>query len=150
MKDSDLIIYPSKQDNRVYIGEITGPYQYFTESADTYPHRRPVRWIKNFPRTKFTQGALNVIGAPLSFFQVKNHADEFLLAIAGKGSAQEAMRDEIITYMAEDLNKDTKDSDQKIQSQELGGNGLEKVVYLKIFLLFLIIVAASIWFLDNT
>jgi len=128
VKDGDLIIYPSKRDRRVHIGEIIGPYQYITKSADTYPHRRPVKWLKDFPRTKFSQGALYELGAAMSFFQVKNYAEDFLLALAGQELIQDSTTDATITYVAEDIAQNTKDFILKKLSQELKGHALADFV----------------------
>jgi restriction system protein len=128
MKDGDLIIYPSKRDKRVYIGEIIGPYQFYTKTADTYPHRRPVKWLKDFPRTKFTQGALYEIGSAMSFFQVKNYADDFLSALAGHELTPKTTKDETITFVAEDIAQNTKDFILKRLSQDLKGHALADFV----------------------
>jgi restriction system protein len=42
------------------------------------------KWLRAVPRTHFTQGALYEIGSAMSFFQVKNYADEFRAALEGK------------------------------------------------------------------
>ena len=124
MKEGDLIIYPSKRDKRVHIGQIAGPYQYIDKSADTYPHRRAVRWIKDFSRTKFTQGALYEIGSAMSFFQVKNYADEFLAAVTGQEVAPTPGEDITVQYVAEDIEQNTRDFILKTLAQELKGHAL--------------------------
>ena len=124
MKDGDLIIYPSKRDKRVHIGEITGPYQHFSKGAETYPHRRPVKWLKEFPRTKFKQGALYEIGSAMSFFQVKNYADEFVMALTGQELIPDSTTDETIPDVAKDIEQNTKDFILKKLSQELKGHSL--------------------------
>ena len=119
-----LIIYPSKRDKRVHIGEITGPYQHFSKGAETYPHRRPVKWLKEFPRTKFKQGALYEIGSAMSFFQVKNYADEFVMALTGQELIPDSTTDETIPDVAKDIEQNTKDFILKKLSQELKGHSL--------------------------
>jgi len=128
MKDGDLVIYPSKRDKRVHIGEVAGHYQYVTKNADGYPHRRPVKWLLDFPRTKFSQGALYEIGSAISFFQVKNYADEFLAALAGKEVAPPPVDDDTVTYVAEDIEQNTKDFVLKTLSRELKGHALSDFV----------------------
>jgi restriction system protein len=128
MKEGDLIIYPSKRDKHVHIGEITGPYQYISKGANSYPHRRPVNWLKDFPRTKFSQGALYEIGSAMSFFQVKNYADEYLAEITGKGDIVTNGKDETATYVAEVIEQNTKDFILKKLSQELKGHALSDFV----------------------
>lgn len=128
MKAGDLIIYPSKRDKRVHIGEIIGQYMYAQKKADKYLQRRPVKWIKNFPRTKFSQGALYEIGSALSFFQVKTYAEEFLAALAGIDVQQSAKTDETLPYVAEEIEQNTKDFILKTLSQELKGHALADFV----------------------
>lgn len=89
MQVGDLIIYPSKVDRQVNIGEVTGEYEYHAESAERgedmeNSHRRPVRWLKSFPRTVFSQSALYEIGSFISLFQVSKHAEEFLAVLRGE------------------------------------------------------------------
>jgi restriction system protein len=128
MKYGDLIVYPSKRDKRVHVGEIIGPYQHTTKGSDSYPHRRAVNWLKDFPRTKFTQGALYEIGSSMSFFQVKNYADEYLAALAGHEVAPAPGDDETVSYVAEDIEQNTRDFILKTLAQELKGHGLSEFV----------------------
>jgi restriction system protein len=115
-------------DKRVHIGEIVGPYQYVERDAEGYPHRRPVKWLKDFPRTNFTQGALYEIGSAMTFFQVKNYADEFLLTLAGQKPESAPEEDETVTYVAEDIEQNTRDFVLKNLSQELKGHALSHFV----------------------
>lgn len=76
----DLVVAPYRPDNTINIGEVTGPY-YFEASSATHRHRRAVQWIKlGLPRTAFSQPALYEIGALLTVFRVRKHAEEFLAA----------------------------------------------------------------------
>lgn len=88
MKVGDVVIYPSKADRQVNIGEVTGEYEYHPESDgdeidNETAHRRPIRWLKSVPRTVFSQSALYEIGSFISLFQVSKHADEFLAVLRG-------------------------------------------------------------------
>jgi restriction system protein len=83
MHIGDLIIYPPKIDRRVHIGIVDGPYTYAENAKDNFPQRRRVRWLKDFPRKQFTQGALYETGSAMSFFQVRKYADEFRSAVEG-------------------------------------------------------------------
>lgn len=82
-KVGDYVLYPSKQDRSVHIAEITGSFKYDPKTMPGYPQHRPVKWLKAVPRTHFSQGALYEIGSALSFFQVRQFADEFLSALTG-------------------------------------------------------------------
>jgi restriction system protein len=128
MKIGDWVVYPSKRDRRVYIGEIAGPYLYADKQNDRYPHRRPVRWIKDFPRTAFRQGALYEIGSAMSFFQVKNYADEFLAAVAGDPAIRLPAKDDTVPYVAEDIEQNTRDFILKTLAQELKGHALAEFI----------------------
>ena len=127
-KNGDLVIYPSKREHRIHIGEITGPYQYSTKPEPGYPQHRAVKWLKSFPRTKFSQGALYEIGSAMSFFQVKNYADEYVAALAGQETTPPAKQDESISYVAEDIEQNTRDFVLKMLAQELKGHALAEFV----------------------
>lgn len=128
VKPGDLVVYPSKHDRKVHIGEITGPYRYNPKIEPSYPHRRPVKWLRVFPRTQFSQGALYEIGSAMSFFQVKSFADEFLAALAGKETAQPPNKDESVSYVVADIEQNTRDFVVKTLAQELKGHALEEFV----------------------
>ncbi|MBC7767673.1 MAG: restriction endonuclease [Phycisphaerales bacterium] len=84
MRHGDLIIYPSKIDRMVNVGEVIGDYTFHSDNSDDTPHRRSVKWLKSFPRTTFTQGALHEIGSAVTLFQVTTQAAEFLAALRGE------------------------------------------------------------------
>lgn len=67
----DIIVYPSKNDRQVYIGEIKSNYKYAPNVEKSYPNMRSVEWLKNIPRADMSQGALYEIGSALSLFQGK-------------------------------------------------------------------------------
>lgn len=89
ISEDDFVVYPSKQDRMVNIGRFTG--ERFHEPAndgedvENYPHRRRVNWLGSFPRSDFSQSALNEIGAFISMFQVKRFAVEFLSKVKMSG-----------------------------------------------------------------
>ena len=128
-KSGDLVIYPSKRDRKIHIAEITGPYKFDPKTEPTYPQHRAVKWLKSFPRTQFSQGALYEIGSAMSFFQVKNFADEFLAALSGQvTAAQPAKQDESVSYVAEDIEQNTRDFILKTLAQELKGHALAEFI----------------------
>ena len=127
-KNGDLVIYPSKRDRKIHIGEIVGPYLYDPKPEEGYPQHRAVKWLKSFPRTKFSQGALYETGSAMSFFQVKNYADEFFAALSGQETTQMAKQDESISYVAEDIEQNTRDFILKTLAQELKGHALAEFI----------------------
>jgi restriction system protein len=123
-KVGDYVLYPSKQDRTVHFGEITGPFKYDPKTEPGYPQHRSVKWSKAVPRTHFSQGALYEIGSALSFFQVRQFADEFLAALTGKPTSQPPKQDESVSYVAEDIEQTTRDYILKMLAQELKGHPL--------------------------
>lgn len=128
MKPGDVVLYPSKLDRKIHFGRITGGYSYKGEQGSAYPHRRAVTWLKAVPRTQFTQGALYEIGSAMSFFQVKNYADEFRGALEGTQVAPPPLEDPTVKQVAEDMEETTRDFVLKRLSQELKGLPLEDFV----------------------
>lgn len=90
MKVGDIVVYPSKHNRLVNIGEVVGTYEFdpkaTDESGDRYEtaHRRSVRWTHALPRTHFSQSALYEIGSFITLFQISKHASEFLAALQGR------------------------------------------------------------------
>ncbi len=128
MKAGDVIVYPSKQDRQVHIGEITGPYKFDLKTEPGYPQQRAVKWIKAYPRSRFSQGALYEIGSAMSFFQVKTYNEEFLGAIEGKAMAPPVQEDVTVSYVFEEIEQNTRDFVIKKLAQELKGHGLAEFV----------------------
>ena len=79
----DYVVYPCKSDRLVYIGRVTGEYEYervTSDEEDAYINRRPVQWLtpNGIPRDKFSQVALYEIGAYITLFEIKKTAADFL------------------------------------------------------------------------
>jgi restriction system protein len=127
-KNGDIIIYPSQADRHIHIGRITGKYTYTAQGEITYPHRRGVEWLKNLPRTQFSQGALHEIGAAMSFFAVKTYADEFRAVIEGKTAPTPVAEDKSVAAVAEEIEQQTSDYILKKLGQELKGGSFEDFV----------------------
>ena len=123
----DYVVYPSKADRKINIGIIEGEYYYETEES-VYTHRRKVKWLKSFPRTNFSQGALYEVGSALTFFQVKNYADEYLAALEGKKESIDTSIDESIGATADEIQEITKDFILKELSKNLKGYDFENFV----------------------
>lgn len=127
MKQDDLVVYPSKTDRIIHIGQITGGYVY-RKSDNGYPHQRSVNWLKAIPRVKFSQGALYEIGAAMSFFQIKNYADDFRAALEGKQSQVPIKDDATVPLIKSDVEETTKDFIIKALAQELKGHPFAEFV----------------------
>ena len=128
----DYVVLPTKQDRMINIGQIESDY-YFEENVDQEPYdyaqRRKVKWIKHVPRLSFSQGALYEAGSALSFFQIKNYADEYLATLTGKAIPKSPdVPDDTISATAEDIKDNTRDFILKELSKNLKGYDLEAFV----------------------
>lgn len=129
LKIGDWIVYPSKHDKQIHIGEVIGKYQFNKTLKPNYHHHREIKWFGKFPRTRFSQGALYEIGSALSFFQVKNYADEFIAAVEGQiPEIADTEDDETVALVAEDIEQQTADFIIKAIAKELKGKALEYFV----------------------
>ena len=129
LKNGDLVVYPSRMDHQIHIGKVEESYKYQPEVDSNYPHIRQVRWLKSLPRTMFSQGALYEVGSAMSFFQVKNYAEEYEGALQGKPTTLiPVIKDETVSIVANDIEETTQDFILKRLSQELKGTPLEEFV----------------------
>ncbi len=82
------------------------------------------------PRTVFSQGALYEIGSAMSFFTVKNFADEFMAALDKdfRKNFSSDSEDESVGATADDIIESTKDFILKELSRQLKGYDLESFV----------------------
>ena len=124
----EYVVYPSKSDRMINIGEVTGDYE-FDASQPEYVHMRSVKWLKHLPRTAFTQGALYELGAAMTFFWVHDYADEFMAALdKGFKPNDSSGTDDTVGATAEDIIESTKDFVLKELSRNLKGYALEEFV----------------------
>lgn len=130
MQIGDYIVFPSKTDRKINIGIVESDY-YFDPLAHEYSNQRHVKWLAHEPRMAFSQGALYEVGSAMTFFMVKNYADEFLSAL-DKGFKKTLItyegEDETVAATAEDIIESTKDFVLKELSRQLKGYDLEEFV----------------------
>lgn len=81
MKDGDIVVHPSKHDRMVNIGKFFGASRYVPQTNGEYPNQRRVTWLGHFPRSDFSQSALNELGAYITVFRIAKHAGEVLAKI---------------------------------------------------------------------
>ena len=125
----DYVVYPSRSNRMINIGQVTGDYVY-DASQPEYVQTRTVKWLKSLPRTAFTQGALYEVGSAMSFFTVKNYADEYLAALekSFKQASSAFGEDPTVGATADDIIESTKDFVLKELSRNLKGYALEEFV----------------------
>lgn len=78
IQQGDIVVYPSKTDRMVNIGKVVGDYCYAESDDYGYPNQRAIEWLGIFPRSEFSQAALNEIGAFITLFSIKRYRSEFL------------------------------------------------------------------------
>ena len=127
MKKGDLVVYPSKADRIINIGQVVGDYVYQGKN-EAYPHRRAVKWLKAVPRLNFSQGALYEIGSAMSFFQIKNYADEFRAVLEGNEPSVPVKQDPTISLVQSNIEETSKDYIIKALAQELKGHPFAEFV----------------------
>lgn len=118
----DLVIYRSSSKGRIFIGEVVGPYVWDPTDTADFPNRRPVKWLTDVPITAVSQGALYELGSILTFFQVKNYADEWLQLLGGGAPVIAQETEETLTYLSEATEQNTRDFILKQLSKELKGH----------------------------
>ena len=118
----DLVAYPSQRDKRIHIGRIEGLYKHDLGINSRYPNMRDVRWIAKAPRTHFSLGALYEVGAAMSFFQLKNYADEFIAFAAGEPPDVSIDTDPTIGLVAAEVEQSTRDYLQKTLLRKFKGH----------------------------
>ena len=127
-KIGDYVIFPSRINRLINIGIIEGDYVYDC-SEPRYVQTRQIKWLKHLPRTSFSQGALYEVGSAMSFFSVKNYADEYLSVLQNRKKAEIATDDaEVVEKTTEDIIDGTKDYILKELSRNLKGYNLEDFV----------------------
>lgn len=129
VKVGDYVVFPSKMDRKINLGVVESDFIYVPDAVE-YVQQRKVKWIKHLPRTAFSQGALYEVGSALSFFAIKNYADEFLNALdkGFKGTSVTTEPDETVAATAEDIIENTKDFVLKELSKNLKGYAMEGFV----------------------
>ena len=130
----DYIIFPSKEDRMINIGEVMGEYYYDPDGlkgVHDYVQRRKVKWLKHIPRTAFSQQALYALSAQMSYFTIREDCvDEFMEALNPSfvKTAKEDERDETIAATASEIRENTKDYIIKTLMRNLKGYPLESFV----------------------
>lgn len=130
VRNGDYIVFPSKEDRKINLGVVEGDY-FYDESDGKYVQRRKVKWLRHLPRTLFSQGALYEVGSAMTFFSVKNYADEYISALDKDFKSTvigDEAEDETVAATAEDIIESTKDFILKELSKNLKGYDLEDFI----------------------
>jgi restriction system protein len=134
LSPGDMVVYRSKTNGKIHIGEITGEYDYRPDIEPGYPHVRSTKWLKSVDPKSATQGALYEIGSAMSLFQVKNYADEWLsFLVSGTKvvkpvETRDVDEDPTVAYVAESIQENTRDFIRKQFETELKGHPFARFV----------------------
>ena len=129
MAVGDLVLYPSKIDRHIHVGEIVSSPKYRPELNADYPNLREVRWLRNrLSKSTFSQGALHEINSALTVFVVKNYADEVRNALSGKAAPLPPEEDPTIGDVARETEETTNDFIIKRLARELKGYPLQDFI----------------------
>lgn len=127
VKVDDYIIFPTKYNRMINIGQIKSEY-YYDKNEEIYVNKRKVKWLKTLPRTMFSQGALYEVGSFLTLFKIKNYTSEFLDALTGNVNKDIIENDESIAATTDAIIENTKDYILKSLSKNYKRYELENVV----------------------
>lgn len=128
MKVGDIVVYPSKRERKIHLGHVDGPYRHDVSREEGYPNRRAMQWLREVPRSRFSQGALYQIGSAMSLFQVRDYAEEFRRALEGEPTAPAPAKDPTTKAISEDIETTTRDFILKELSRELKGHPFAEFV----------------------
>jgi restriction system protein len=81
----DLIVYPALSDKMIYVGSVSGEYNF--EKTSPFPHQRSVAWKFMIPKGDFSLAARYELGAARTFFEFKKNSKELLARIGDKSTA---------------------------------------------------------------
>jgi restriction system protein len=119
----DVVVFRSRSEGQVRLGTVTGPYHFDPTDDPEHPNRRPVKWVKAVPITSVSQGALYELGSILTFFQIRNYADEWQATLAGaQVEAVAVENDETVAIVSEATEQNTRDFIHKRLAKELKGH----------------------------
>jgi len=125
MKPGDIIVYPSKTEKVIHLGEVVGEYQYSPQVSSSFPNQRKVKWLEHVPRKSFKQGALYQMGSLLTLFQIKNYTDDIFSILEHENVESDPDTDDTISYVAAEVEQTTTDYVLKQLAKKLHGHALE-------------------------
>ena len=131
IQHGDLVVLPLKSRPFIAIGQVTGPYEYRKDLASSSLHARPVKWLKEVPRSVFSQAILYSFGAFMTVCRIqKNNAEEFVHELLEKGVHASVTKSEVELDETGRLNPETLAIDQirEFIAQKFKGHGLAKLV----------------------
>lgn len=126
----DLVALPSKFQPVIYIGKVTGDYQY-EKKAEEVIHWRPVKWLAAISRAEFDQDLLYSFGSLLTVSQVsRTQAAERVLALTEGKKITAATAETMLVEAEEDFNVERFAKDQiiKVIDRKFKGHEFSRLV----------------------
>lgn len=131
IQPGDLVVLPLKSRPFIAIGRVAGPYAYRKDLTSSSLHVRPVKWLKEVPRSIFSQAILYSFGAFMTVCRIqKNQAEEFVQELLEKGIPSSVPKSEEELEEAGRLDPEVLAIDQirEFIAQKFKGHGLAKLV----------------------
>jgi restriction system protein len=132
MKTGDWVVLPSKTQQSIYIGEITGDYHFEPKGPNPFYHWRSVKWIgEAIPRQRFGQDLLHSFGAFLTICQIqRNNAEARLKAMKASGWKDDPGKKGILTKSKAKTATDEEDTEPDDERIDLEQEGLDRIATL--------------------
>ena len=133
IQPGDLVVLPLKTRSMIAIGKVTGSYQYRSDIAEGGLHTRPVKWLKEVPRSAFDQDLLYSFGAFMTVCRIqRGQAEERVRAVAENRAPQTSsptISDESTDYTAPpDLEENARDQIREYIARKFRGHELATLV----------------------
>ena len=82
IQKGDLVVLPLKSRPSILLGMVEGDYKYQSKLVEGGIHTRPVKWLKEVPRSEFNQDLLYSFGAFMTVCQIsRNDAENRVKAL---------------------------------------------------------------------
>jgi restriction system protein len=130
MQKGDWVVVPLKTQQVIYVGEITGDYEFVAAGPDPYFHRRTVKWIgEAIPRSNFPQDILYSLGAFMTICRIqRNGAEARLRAMADKGWAPESIQSLVAPKASVGVLNDEQLEGEARDLEELGQDQIARLI----------------------
>jgi len=132
MQKGDWIVLPSKTQQNIYIGEITGDYHYEAKGPNPFYHWRGVKWIgEAIPRQRFGQDLLHSFGAFLTICRIqRNNAEARLKAMKASGWGDDPGKKGLKVKTKAAAAAETEDEELDTEKIDLEQEGLDRIAML--------------------
>jgi restriction system protein len=132
IQPGDLLVLPLKSRAMIAVGRVTGPYKYRTDLEKQGLHTRPVKWLKELPRSVFDKDLLYSFGAFMTVCRIqRGEAEERVRALLEDRvpHTPEPDADESTDYTAPpDLEQNARDQIREYIGQKFKGHDLAALV----------------------